>query len=233
DLRGYDNEQEFADVYPFVPYQFKLLQNVFEQVRKHGSSGKHLSEGERSMLSAYREAGIRFMEEEGGTLIPFYAFYDTIKEFLQPTVSRVIEEAAENPKIKDDHFHIELLKVLFMIKYVKELPANIDNIATLMVSHIDEDKLQLKEKINVSLRKLISQTLIQKNGEEYIFLTDDEQDINREIKSLTVDEDLVKRELAEYVFQDLYDVKKYSYSKMYDFSFNQKMDEKNYGNQTS
>lgn len=233
DLRGYDNEQEFADVYPFVPYQFKLLQNVFEQVRKHGSSGKHLSEGERSMLSAYREAGIRFMEEEEGTLIPFYAFYDTIKEFLQPTVSRVIEGAAENPKLKDDPFHIELLKVLFMIKYVKELPANIDNIATLMVSHIDEDKLQLKEKINVSLRKLISQTLIQKNGEEYIFLTDDEQDINREIKSLTVDEDLVKRELAEYVFQDLYDVKKYSYSKMYDFSFNQKMDEKNYGNQTS
>ena len=24
DLRGYDNEQEFADVYPFIPYQFKL-----------------------------------------------------------------------------------------------------------------------------------------------------------------------------------------------------------------
>lgn len=38
DLRDYDDEQEFADVYPFIPYQFKLLQNVFEQVRKHGSS---------------------------------------------------------------------------------------------------------------------------------------------------------------------------------------------------
>src|SRR5699024_4713572 len=124
-------------------------------------------------------------------------------------------------------------KVLFMIKYVKELPSNIDNIATLMVSHIDEDKLQLKEKIKTSLRKLISQTLIQKNGEEYIFLTDDEQDVNREIKLLTIDEEKTKRELAEYIFQDLYEVKKYSYSKWYDFSFNQTMDEKNYGNQTS
>ncbi|MEK3976203.1 BREX system P-loop protein BrxC [Psychrobacillus sp. FSL K6-1267] len=233
DLRGYDNGQEFAEVYPFIPYQFKLLQNVFEQVRKHGSSGKHLSEGERSMLSAFKEAGLRFKDLEEGTLIPFHAFYDTIKEFLNPSISRVIDGANENPVLKDDPFNMDLLKVLFMIKYIKELPANIDNIATLMVTHIDEDKLQLKEKIKGSLRKLISQTLIQKNGDYYLFLTDDEQDINREIKQMNIDEDIVKRELATYIFQDLYDEKRFNYSREYAFSYNQKMDEKNYGNQTS
>ncbi|MDP9739385.1 UNVERIFIED_ORG: ElaB/YqjD/DUF883 family membrane-anchored ribosome-binding protein [Bacillus sp. B2I3] len=233
DLRGYDNEQEFADVYPFIPYQFKLLQNVFEQVRKHGSSGKHLSEGERSMLSAFKEAGLRYKDEEEGAVIPFYAFYDTIKEFLNPSISRVIEGAYENPALKDDEFNMNLLKVLFMIKYIKELPTNIDNIATLMVTNIEEDKLELKEKIRVALRKLISQTLVQKNGEYYIFLTDDEQDINREIKTINVDEDIIKRELANYIFQDLYDEKKYRYSSEYTFSYNQKMDEKNNGNQTS
>src|SRR5690606_17168048 len=137
------------------------------------------------------------------------------------------------PALKDDEFNMSLLKVLFMIKYIKELPANIDNIATLMVTDIDEDKLELKERIKVSLRKLISQTLVQKNGEYFIFLTDDEQDINREIKTINVDEDLIKRELANYIFQDLYDEKKYRYSNVYSFSYNQKMDEKNYGNQTS
>lgn len=233
DLRGYDNENEFADVYPFIPFQFKLLQNVFEQVRRHGSSGKHLSEGERSMLSAFKEAGLRYKDAEEGVLIPFHAFYDTIKEFLNPTISRVIEGAYENPALKDDEFNMNLLKVLFMIKYIKELPANIENIATLMVSNIDEDKLELKEKIKVSLRKLISQTLVQKNGEYFIFLTDDEQDINREIKAINIDEDVMKRELANYIFQDLYDEKKYRYSNVYSFSFNQKMDEKNYGNQTA
>ncbi|MCR8844363.1 BREX system P-loop protein BrxC [Paenibacillus sp. SC116] len=233
DLRGYENDLEFADVYPFLPYQFKLLQNVFEQVRKHGSSGKHLSEGERSMLSAFKEAGLRFKDSEEGTLIPFYAFYDTIKEFLTPTISRVIEGAYENPALKDDPFNMDLLKVLFMIKYIKELPANIDNIATLMVTQIDEDKLALKEKIKISLRKLISQTLIQKNGEFYLFLTDDEQDINREIKGVKIEEDVIKRELATYIYQDLYDDKRYRYSSQYQFSYNQKMDEKNIGNQTS
>lgn len=233
DLRGFSNEQEFADVYPFLPYQFKLLQNVFEQVRKHGSSGKHLSEGERSMLSAFKEAAVYYKDEEEGVLIPFYAFYDTIKEFLSPTISRVIEGAYENPALEDNELNMQLLKVLFMIKYVKELPTNLDNIATLMITQIDEDKLQLKEKIKVSLRKLISQTLVQKNGDNYLFLTDDEQDINREIKQVTIDEDLIKRELANYIFQDLYDEKRYKYSSDYSFAYNQKMDEKNYGNQTA
>lgn len=233
DLRGYEDDLEFAEVYPFVPYQFKLLQNVFEQVRKHGSSGKHLSEGERSMLSAFKEAGLQYKDAEEGSLIPFYAFYDTIKEFLNPSISRVIEGASMNPALKDDPFNIDLLKVLFMIKYIKELPANIDNIATLMVTHIDEDKLELKEKIKVALRKLMSQTLIGKNGDNYLFLTDDEQDINREIKQLNVDESLVKRELAQYIFNDLYEEKRFTYSKEYSFSYNQVMDEKPYGNQTS
>ncbi|ALS78621.1 hypothetical protein AUO94_08075 [Planococcus kocurii] len=233
DLRGYDNEQEFSDVYPFVPYQFKLLQNVFEQIRKHGSSGKSLSEGERSMLSAYKETALRYKTEEEGLLIPFPAFYETVREFLNPTISRVIEGAYENPSLKDDPFNMELLKVLFMVKYIKELPANIDNLATLMITNIDEDKLALKEKIKVSLRKLISETLIQKNGDFYLFLTDDEQDINREIKALHIEEDVIKRELATTVFQDFYDEKKYRYSNEYLFSYNQKMDEKNYGNQSS
>lgn len=233
DLRGFTNEQEFAEVYPFVPYQFKLLQNVFEQIRKHGSSGKSLSEGERSMLSAYKETALRYKDEEEGFIIPFHAFYETIKEFLNPVVSRVIEGAYVNPALKDDEFNIDLLKVLFMIKYIKELPPNLYNLATLMVTHIDEDKLELKEKIQVALRKLEIQTLIQKNGDDYFFLTDEEQDINREIKSINLDENAVTRELATEIFQDIYDEKRYNYSKEHAFPFNTKMDERNYGNQSS
>ncbi|MEB7770943.1 BREX system P-loop protein BrxC [Kurthia gibsonii] len=233
DLRGYTDDIEFAEVYPFVPYQFKLLQNVFEQVRKHGSSGKHLSEGERSMLSAFKEAGLQFKDAEEGALIPFYAFYDTIKEFLNPSITRVIEGAKMNPALSDDEFNTDLLKVLFMLKYIKELPANIDNIATLMVTHIDEDKLELKEKIQRALRKLIGQTLIAQNGDHFIFLTDDEQDINREIKQINIDEEIIKRELAQYIFNDLYEEKRYTYSKQYTFSYNQVMDEKTYGTQSA
>ena len=38
-------QKTFAEVYPFVPYQFNLLASVLTSIRTHGASGKHLSEG--------------------------------------------------------------------------------------------------------------------------------------------------------------------------------------------
>lgn len=234
DLLSYADETEFVDVYPFIPYQFKVLQGVFEQVRKHGNSGKNLSEGERSMLSAFKESVLKYKDAQEGVLIPFHAFYDTIQEFLNPVIHRVIERATENPELKDNPINIEVLKVLFMVKYLSnEIPPNLENIATLMLSKMEEDKLELKEQLKIALRKLQSQTLIQKNGDKYIFLTDDEQDVNREIKDVKIDEDVLKRELSNYVFQDIYDDPRFKYLKYYSFPFNKKMDEKDYGNQTS
>lgn len=233
DLTGYSDEYEFALVYPFIPYQFKLLQNVFEQVRKRGSSGKHLSEGERSMLSAFKESAIQYKNEEEGILVPFHAFYDTIYEFLNPSITRVIDGAELNPALKDDEFNVNLLKVLFMVKYIDELPASVDNLAVLMASKIDEDKILLKEKIINSLSILSKQHLIQKNGNVYIFLTDDEQDVNKDIQMTNVDESILKKELREYIFKQFYETPKFRYSSYYDFEFNKRMDELDYGKQTS
>ena len=77
----YEDSEDFAETYPFIPYQFTLLQNVFTDIRKHGYAGKHLSSGERSLLGAFQETAKRFGDSEVGTLIPFYAFYDTIEQF--------------------------------------------------------------------------------------------------------------------------------------------------------
>ena len=36
----YSNNNDFAEVYPFVPYQFNLLASVLTSIRTHGASGK-------------------------------------------------------------------------------------------------------------------------------------------------------------------------------------------------
>ena len=53
DIKGYSGPREFTENFPFVPYQFIIMQKVFAEIRKHGNSGKHLSGGERSMLSGF------------------------------------------------------------------------------------------------------------------------------------------------------------------------------------
>ena len=58
----YANAEDFAEVYPFVPYQFNLLASVLTSIRTHGASGKHLSEGERSMLALFKESAMQLMK---------------------------------------------------------------------------------------------------------------------------------------------------------------------------
>ena len=163
DKKLYADKADFADCYPFIPYQFSLLGQVLTAVRTHGASGKHLSDQSRSMLALFQESAIRVMDKEDGVLVPFSYFYNPLHKFIDHQHSQVISDAEDNSKL--DEFDVELLKVLFMIKYVKEIKANADNLTTLMISNIDDDRIEVRSKIEESLKKLIKETLVQKNGE--------------------------------------------------------------------
>jgi hypothetical protein len=231
EMKIYKNELEFAEVYPFIPYQFNLLQSVFTGIRVHGASGKHLSEGERSLLSAFQESAVKYVNDDMGIIIPFSAFYETIEAFLDANIRTVIIHAKNNSRLNEED--VEVLKLLFMIKYVKEVPSNLENIATLLVKHIDDDKLEIKKKVEESLKRLIRETLIQKNGEEYIFLTHEEQDVNREIKNITIEIGEVIQKIGEVIFEEIYPDKKFKYSSKYNFPFNIVIDDRARGPQNS
>lgn len=216
----YEDNNDFIATYPFIPYQFKLLQDVFTDIRKHGYSGKHLSSGERSTLGAFQQTAKEFKNNEIGTLIPFYAFYDTIEKFLEPQITRVINHA--NDLVKDDklkYIDVNILKMLFMLKNIKEIPSNIDNLSTLYVSNIDDDKISLKDEINDSLRRLLKEVLIQRNNDIYKFLTDEEQEINREINQMDVDPSKLFEFIGNIIFSNIYLEPRVKYKdKPFDFS---------------
>ena len=198
----YDSSDEFSQVYPFVPYQFKLVQDVFDNIRSHGYAGKHLAHGERSLISAFQKTAQEFENNDIGTLVPFYSFYDTIEEFLESQIQGVIQKAKDAVKGGVlEEIDINVLKMLFMLKNIKEIPSNIDNLTTLYVSNIDDDKLELKKTISESVRRLEAQTLIQRSNDTYIFLTNEEQSINREIKQIHIDEN----KITEYIRKIVYD----------------------------
>ena len=230
-MPNYADEVEFAEVYPFIPYQFNLLQKVFSGIREHASSGSHMASGERSLLSAFQEAGQFYGDHELGTLVPFHNFYDSVSSFLVSSISQVIEQASSNSKLEAQD--IDVLKILFMIKYVKEMPATLDNITTLMVSHVDQDKLKLKEEVLASLRRLSEQTLIQQNGDNYIFLTNEEQEINKEIQRMQIEDSEICAAIGKIIFEEIYEQPSYRYSNQYNFSYNQMIDDRPRGVQAS
>lgn len=148
DIKGYTGPQDFVRNFPFVPYQFIIMQKVFAEIRKHGNSGKHLSGGERSMLSGFQEAAQKIQDKDEYALAPFYLFYDTVHTFLDSSIRRVIErcqKAADNGDGIEQQ-DVDVLKLLYLIRYVDDIPANLDNIVILMANDIRLDKITMRER---------------------------------------------------------------------------------------
>lgn len=226
-LLGYQGAESFVANYPFIPYQFKLLQEAFTAIRQTGHSGKHLSEGERSMLNAFQDAARAYSGQPLGSLVPFEVFYSAVEGFLDSNVRRVIDQARDNPALEAQD--TELLKTLFMLKHVKEIRTNLDNLTTLSLRHVDEDKLALRDRIQASLARLEKQTLIARNGDVWTFLTNEEQDVGREIKTIDVAEGELNAELQKRVWQSVFSPTSLKYDAYHQYPFNRKLDDRPFG----
>ena len=226
DIKGFADSGEFVATFPFVPYQFIIIQKVLAEIRKHGNSGKHLSGGERSMLSGFQEAAQKVQEKDENALLPFYLFYDTVHTFLESAIRRVIDRCQN---AADNHDGIEpqdvaVLKLLYLVRYIDDIKANIDNIATLMVDDIRTDKIALRGSVTASLERLQSQNYVSRNGDTYAFLTDEEQDVAVDIKNTVVDSAQITQSIAQTVFGEIYPAKKFKHGR-YDFAYDQYIDE--------
>ena len=234
DIRGYADADEFSKNFPFVPYQFILMQKVFAEIRKHGNSGKHLSGGERSMLSGFQEAAQKIEYKNEYALAPFYLFYDTVHKFLDSGIRRVIErcERAAMDGNGIEPQDVDALKLLYLLRYVNDdVQATLDNLVILMADDIRLDKISMREQVQASLDRLLSQNYIGRAGNAYNFLTDEEQDIQREIKNTTVATADIVKKIAHMIFSDIYTTKKFRYGK-YDFAFDQMVDGQIFGSFT-
>ena len=225
DIKGFSGSKEFADYFPFIPYQFIVMQKVFAEIRKHGNSGKHLSGGERSMLSGFQEAAKKIQTQDQYALIPFHLFYNTVHGFLDSAIRRVIERCqnAADTNAGIEPIDVDVLKILYLIRYIDDIPSNLENIVILMIDNIGADKIILRKNVRESLERLHKQNYVGKIGDTYVFLTDEEQDVQKDISNTNVDTSAIVEKIAHIIFGDIYITKKYRWGK-YDFDFDKMVD---------
>lgn len=230
--KKYDDAKVFSDVYPFVPYQFVLLQQTLTAIRENGSDGKHLAEGERSMLAVFQESAQFYEDKDTRTLIPYSVFFRGLEQFLDHTHAIVIQHAIDNeiinPNDEKKPFAVEVLETLFMVKYVKNFDATLNNVTTLMINSIDTDRIELENKVKKALAVLINQELVEKTIHGYEFLTDAEQDISKQISKQNVDPGEISENIGNQLFTTNNISKRFIYPKLnnqYTFSFNTYVDD--------
>ena len=226
--RNFQDRDHFIHSYPFIPYQFALFQAAIAYLSQHNAfEGKHSSVGERSMLGVFQQVAIQIGSHKIGQLATFDLMFEGIRTALKSNIQRAI---LQSEKHLDGPFAIRLLKTLFLVKYVKEFKPTLRNLCVMMLDGFNQDLPQLRKSVEEALQLLEQQTYIQRNGDLYEYLTDEEKDVEEEIKNTDVESTDVAAELEKIVFDHVVKNKKIRYEDNgQDYPFSRKLDDRLHG----
>lgn len=226
--RNFQDRDHFIHSYPFIPYQFALFQSAIQNLSQHNAfEGKHSSVGERSMLGVFQQVAIQIGDHEIGRLATFDKMFEGIRTALKANIQRAIIQAESH---LDGPFAIRLLKTLFLVKYVKEFKPTLRNLCVLMLDGFNQDLPALRKRVEEALTLLEQQTYVQRNGELYEYLTDEEKDVEQEIKNTEVESSEVATELEKIVFDQVIKLRKIRYDENgQDYPFSRKLDDRQCG----
>lgn len=228
--RNYVDDHHFIGTYPLVPYQFPLFQGALIGLSDHNVfEGRNSSVGERSMLGVVQEVAKNLGDAEIGTLATFDQLFAGIRQSLIAASQRAIYVAERN---LDNELAIKLLKALFLVKYVDGFNATPRNLAVLVYDRFGLDLPARFKQVQEALTLLEAQTYVQRNGNTYEYLTNDEKEIEQEIKNVDLDSSEASARLNKIISADVFRSSKLRYEKVgQDFAFGFKLDDQPYGQQ--
>ena len=228
--RNYTDQGHFVGTYPFVSYQFPLFQAAIEGISDHNVfEGRNSSVGERSMLGVVQQVAKDIGDVKVGTLATFDHMFAGIRASLKSAAQRSIDVAERN---LDNELAVRLLKALFLIKYVESFQATARNLTVLVYDRFGLDLPALVKQVQEALTLLETQTYVQRSGNVYEYLTNEEQVIEEEIKNVDIDASEVSSRLFKVLAQDVVRTSKLRYAKNgQDFAFGYKLDDQVYGQQ--
>ena len=142
--------------------------------------------------------------------MPFWCFFDTISKDLEHGINQVVDRAvraAEDAKGLEP-YDVQVLKLLYLIRYIGYVKATVENISIFMIDGLDVDKRALKDRVKESLSRLGHENYVARQGDIYSFLTDEEQEIAQEIARTPIDNAKVIEYIKKRLFESIYTTRK-------------------------
>ena len=211
---AYDSEKDFVDYYPFVPYQFKLIMQVFNSFLQLGYVATEVKGNERSIIKVIHATAKANRNEEVGKFISFDELYNNMfEEGLQAQGQRAFNNARDMAKkyAADPKFALRVANVLFMVCNISAtdkllFPASIDNITTLLINDVDTPRLNIKDKVEKVVQYLCDNNIIRreegKKGapDTFEFYSEEEMNVATLISNESVDNNTQAEVLRDVIF---------------------------------
>lgn len=195
-LQNFKSKEDFVETYPFVPYQFSLISYVFDSFSNQGFVTQGVKNTERSLLGITHYTAKNTKDESTGFIVPFDAFFNTqLTQSLTNFATNKLELAYNADSKLKGKFEHRVINALFMIanlseKYQKIFPASLDNLVYILMNKVDEDKLELQQKVYAVIDALQEAAVIIKtDNNTFRFLGDDEIIVINEIQHTKVTTD--------------------------------------------
>jgi hypothetical protein len=185
----YKDKDDFIDTYPFVPYQFRLINYVFDSFSAQGFVTQGVKNTERSLLGITHYTAKNTQEQETGYMVPFDAFFNSqLTENLTILATKKLDMAYNAaPRLKEK-FSQRVINALFMIanlseQHQKVFGANLDHLVYILMDTIDQDKVELQKKVSEILELLVEHAIVIKSdANTYRFLGDEERIVFEDIR---------------------------------------------------
>ncbi len=191
---------DFINYYPFVPYQFTLMGNIFDSFVALEFVNREVKGNERSIIKVTHSTAKDTKEQEVGDFISFDQFYNSMfSQGLSAKGVRAVQPAENVAKeYSNPKFATRVVHILFMLCYMSEqhrqqFSATADNVTTLLMQDIDCQKLSLKNDVQSVLDFLVANNIIRKETrgaiDVYSFYSEDEREVASIIKTQQLDTD--------------------------------------------
>lgn len=202
---NYGDRNDFTLTYPFIPYQFRLISDVFESFSNVGYVGEGVKNTERAILGITHYTANLCKDKEVGYFVPFDLFFnEQLEKNITHHARGILDRAYHIEQVKTDEFSRRVVNALFMISNLGEsqsvnFPANIENLSLLLMDSVDTAKLEMQNKVQKVLDVLVSKNIIQVSEGKYRFLKEDEIEVAHLIKSTPV----TNQDRLDYIYSDL------------------------------
>lgn len=211
----YATEKDFVDYYPFVPYQFKLIMQVFNSFLNLGYVAKEVKGNERSIIKVIHATAKANADAELGKFISFDELYNNMfEEGLQARGQRAISNALsiactyQTDYPEKTKFAKRVVNVLFMACNISQtdqlvFPVTIDNVTSLLINSMDTPRLTIKNEVEKVIEFFCDSNIIRreqgKQGapDTFTFYSEEEMNVAQLIKSQVVDNNTQAEQFKE------------------------------------
>ena len=212
---SYDSQDDFIDYYPFVPYQFKLIMQVFNSFLNLGYVAKEVKGNERSIIKVIHSTAKANAEAELGKFISFDELYNNMfEEGLQTRGQKAVDNALRMArtylpdKPEKNRLAVRVANVLFMICNISQtdqllFPATVDNVTSLLVNNMETPRLTIKNEVEKIVEFLCDNNIIRREQgklgapDTFTFYSEEEMKVAQLIQSQVVDNNTQAEQLKD------------------------------------